>query len=142
MNLEPVIARLLSGGIVAKGLAALVQLRIMPNQVYPAIFVSPDRETAFAPQVQLWVHDQQVSCDFLVVIHLDGNSVKLDDDLQRIPALVEDRLIGWAHPEAEGTATAFKSQQLFEIENGRVALMMKFATTRRIRKNIPAGGLT
>ena len=137
MNLAPVTARLLSGGIVAKGLAALVQLRVTPAQSYPAIFVAPDRETASAPAALIGAHDQLVGCDFLVVIHLDANSAKLDDDLQRLPDLIEGRLTGWVHPEAEGTATALRSQQLFEIENGRVALMMKFATQRRIRKSLP-----
>ncbi len=139
MNLPPIIDRLKAGGVPAEGLAALIQLRVKPRQSFPAIFVAPDRETGLAPRDLTGVHDQGVNCDFLVVIHLDGNSVRLDADIERLTGKVDELLTGWVHPDAEGEATAFRSQQLFEIENGRVAMMMKFGTYRRIRRAVTTG---
>lgn len=140
MNLAPIVERL--EGVIRRPIESVVDLAMLgergPNFL-PAIFVAPDSETPTAPRQLAGIHDQTLSCTFVVVVMVGGNSAdaaRIAAELQALNQDIEDRLVGWAHPDAGGEATAHAGSTLLAIAGGRVEWAIKFTTQRRIRRAV------
>ncbi|WP_310476667.1 hypothetical protein, partial [Sandarakinorhabdus sp.] len=85
------------------------------------------------------IHDQQMVATFVVVIMVGADAAnprRASDQLQQLIKGVEDRLVGWVHPDAEGQATAHAGSALLSIADGRLEWALRFRTQRRIRKAV------
>jgi hypothetical protein len=140
MDLQPVIDRL--DGVHTRpveSVAALAALGTRPPGFLPAIYAVPDGEQPLAPRQLQGIHDQQLIATFVVVIMVGVEAANPRATARQLEALikaVEDRLVGWAHPDAEGQATAHAGSALLSIADGRIEWALRFSTQRRIRKAV------
>ena len=140
MNLDPVVARL--EGVIRRPVESVVDLAMLgergPNFL-PAVYVAPDSETPGPPRRLAGIHDQTVECTFVVLIMVGSNAAdpkRIAGELQALTNDIEQRLVGWAHPDAEGQATAHAGSTLLAMAGGRIEWAIKFTTQRRIRKAV------
>ena len=137
MNLDPVIARF--DGVFARpvdSVAALAALGDRPPAFLPAVFVVPDGEQAATPRAVTGIHDQDIACTFVVVLMVSATAADPNAaaaELKALTAIVEGRLVGWVHPDAEGSATAHAGSALLGITEGRIEWAIRFRTRRRLR---------
>lgn len=142
MDLAPVVARLEAHGIAGiEMLAALSLIEQRPPAGFPAYYVAPEREAATAPRrvTDGGIHDQEVPCDFVVLVLVQAggiNPAAADAELAAKTATIEQALAGWRHPDADGTATAFLAGRLLPTEPSILGWIMTFRTLRRIRVEI------
>lgn len=138
MNLDPVITRLRAASVPeVRGMGSLAAIRQNPPQMLPATFVAPDREAAQPARDLAGIHDQVVTCDFIVAVMIGTDGVDpdgADQELKAVAGLVEDVVTGWVHPDAEGASTDYLGASLLSLENARVTWVMRFRTYRRIRR--------
>jgi hypothetical protein len=140
MNLQPVADRL--KGITPRGASSAVALAALgdrPPQFFPAIFVIPDGEQAGTPRRLAGVHDQLLTVSFMVLIMVSTAAAdpnRVTTELETLTNNIEERLVGWAHPDAEGQATAHAGSALLAMAGGRIEWAIKFTTQRRIRKAV------
>ena len=140
MNLQPVIERLKPVSKRPIGsVAALAALGDKPPIFFPAIYVVPDGEQATAPRRLAGIHDQQLICNFVVVLMISvggANPVTEAAELQALIDATETLIVGWVHPDAEGEATEHRGSALLSLSPGRVEWGLRFATKRRLRRQV------
>lgn len=140
MNLDPVATRL--KGVINRPIQTVVDLALLGDRgpsFLPAVFVAPDGEDPAAPRRLSGIHDQMISCTFVVVVMVGGEAAqasRIAEQLQGLITDIEERLVGWAHPDAEGEATAHAGSALLAMAGGRVEWAIRFTTQRRIRKAV------
>jgi hypothetical protein len=140
----PVLDRLRAKGVAnLAGVTSLARLGERPPAYFPVHYVVPEADRGETPArvagQTSGVFDQRIATRFMVVTLVGGSAADadvVDRQLREETVKVEDALLGWAHPAAEGTATRLESGRLISVANGVVAWAIVFVTERRVRKAV------
>ncbi|PHP19522.1 hypothetical protein CG471_11730 [Sphingobium sp. IP1] len=133
---KPIVARLKSVGLRnVEGILEWAGLTEAPR-ASPAFFVAPEADSAAPNSMGTRVLDQKLTEQFGVIVVVEGRahgSEMIDDRLKVEVDRVMDALILWTHPEA-GRPTEYGGGRLLSADGYRVAWMVRFTTSRHIRK--------
>jgi len=102
----------------------------------PAFFVVPESDIAAPNAMGTLVVDQKLTENFGVIVVVEGKARGgdiVDDALKEQVDLVMDALLMWRHPEAS-KPTEYAGGRLVSAEGYRVAWLVRFTTSRHLRK--------